>query len=75
MVEKLHILLGGIMMTSMNIFGLSISLPFCCFRLHAFFSVVNYFRFARVGRVHALSLVGHPVRVPNFCASLLRGSV
>jgi hypothetical protein len=50
-------------------------LPFCCFRLHAFFSVVNYFRFARVGRVHALSLVGHPVRVPNFCASLLRGSV
>jgi len=47
MMEKLHILLGGIMMTSMNIFG----------------------------HVHALSLVGHLLRVPNFCASLLRGSV
>jgi hypothetical protein len=36
---------------------------------------LTMFCFICVGRAHALNSIGHLLRVPNFCASLRRGSV
>jgi hypothetical protein len=41
--EKLHILLGGIMMTSMNISGLSSNVLFCCLFVYPFLSCLDAF--------------------------------